>query len=106
MHLVKVALVMTLLLVVATEASLLWWLPVRPSSGAQSAWPFRRPQQRRQSPVNRWRPQRTAQSTTGDIPHDRKFFRYLCRTTDVCPYSWQWVEGNMLRAIVRLSLQK
>ncbi|XP_037803833.1 uncharacterized protein LOC119598256 [Penaeus monodon] len=106
MHFVKVALLMALLVVV-TDASLLRWLPARPPSvGIQRAWPFRRPQQRRQSLVSNWRPQRTAQSTTGDIPHDRKFFRYLCRTTDVCPYSWQWVEGNMLRAIVRLSLQK
>ncbi|KAG7166870.1 hypothetical protein Hamer_G010546 [Homarus americanus] len=38
------------------------------------------------------------------LPEDPEFTRHLCLTTDVCPYSWQWVEGNMLRAIVRWSL--
>ncbi|XP_071544240.1 uncharacterized protein [Panulirus ornatus] len=38
------------------------------------------------------------------LPEDLKFYRHLCRTTDVCPYSWRWMEANMLQAIVRWSL--
>ncbi|XP_064096432.1 uncharacterized protein LOC135208243 [Macrobrachium nipponense] len=49
---------------------------------------------------------RVRAATQLDIPDEPEFFRYLCRTTDVCPYSWQWMEGNLLRAIVRLSLLK
>ncbi|XP_053627301.1 uncharacterized protein [Cherax quadricarinatus] len=43
-------------------------------------------------------------ATNLGLGEDPEFTRQLCMTTDVCPYSWQWIESNMLRAIVRWSL--
>ncbi|KAK4319957.1 hypothetical protein Pmani_009159 [Petrolisthes manimaculis] len=38
------------------------------------------------------------------VTDDAEFYQHLCLTTDVCPYSWQWLEANLLRSFVRWSL--
>ncbi|XP_045619369.1 uncharacterized protein [Procambarus clarkii] len=84
-------------------------------------WWRRAPQQHQQEPrqsarqmAERRQPQSQSQGTLNmvraatllGLPDDPEFPRRLCQTTDVCPYSWQWMEGNILRAIVKWSLLK